>query len=151
MTQYARISNNQVVTYPLTQMDIQLRYPNISFVRDNFIPPQGYEVVNPMSPPDVDHTENTELSTPVFLEDGWYQNWIITPATESQIEARTQQQMTRVRAQRDQLLRDSDYTRMDDVPLTEVQRADWAHYRQQLRDITSQQGWPWHVTWPQKP
>lgn len=50
-----------------------------------------------------------------------------------------------VRAQRDALLRESDWTQLPDVP---VDRQAWATYRQALRDITSQPGFPATVTWP---
>ncbi len=41
----------------------------------------------------------------------------------------------RNRVQRDRLLRDADWTQLPDSPLSPSQRAEWAAYRQQLRDI----------------
>jgi len=32
-----------------------------------------------------------------------------------------------------------------------VDHAAWAAYRQQLRDITAQAGFPWTVQWPTQP
>lgn len=151
MTQYARVSNNQVVSYPLSQLDIQLRHPHISFVRDHFVPPPGYVVVHEVLPPDVDHTQNVVPGAPELIQDVWTQTWQIVPASNAEIDDRCAQQMMRVRSQRDQLLRESDYTRMDDVPLTTEQKQAWAEYRQQLRDLSLQPNWPWQVTWPQKP
>ena len=55
---------------------------------------------------------------------------------------------TEVRAQRDQLLTDSDWTQMPDAP---VDQAAWATYRQALRDIPQQAGFPTDITWPTKP
>jgi hypothetical protein len=40
-----------------------------------------------------------------------------------------------VRNQRNQLLAQSDWTQMADSPLTAEQKAAWAVYRQQLRDL----------------
>ncbi|ENY81914.1 phage tail assembly chaperone [Sphingopyxis sp. MC1] len=40
-----------------------------------------------------------------------------------------------VRARRDQLLRDSDYTQLPDVDMDAELRARWAEYRQTLRDL----------------
>ena len=41
-----------------------------------------------------------------------------------------------VRSIRDSLLSRSDWTQLPDSPLTEAKRAEWATYRQELRDIT---------------
>ena len=51
--------------------------------------------------------------------------------------------------QRFRLLSDSDWTQMPDVPLET--KAQWAEYRQALRDITLQPGYPINVVWPVKP
>lgn len=55
-----------------------------------------------------------------------------------------------VRVQRNSLLDASDWTRLDDNGLTEAQRAEWATYRQALRDITTQAD-PANITWPVAP
>ena len=55
-----------------------------------------------------------------------------------------------VRAERDGLLRQSDWTQSPDSPLTAAQKAAWAVYRQRLRDMT-QQADPAAVVWPVAP
>lgn len=50
---------------------------------------------------------------------------------------------------RQSLLFSSDWTQLPDVPL-ETKQA-WATYRQALRDITTQEGYPFNVIWPTKP
>ena len=42
----------------------------------------------------------------------------------------------------------SDWTQVLDA---QVDRTAWAFYRQTLRDMTMQLGFPWDVTWPQEP
>lgn len=56
-----------------------------------------------------------------------------------------------VTAKRDKLLLDSDWTQLPDVPLTEEQKAAWASYRQELRDIPQQSGYPFNVIYPTQP
>lgn len=56
---------------------------------------------------------------------------------------------TWVRDARDAKLTASDWTQLPDVP-AEL-KAKWAPYRQSLRDITLQQGFPHNVVWPDKP
>jgi hypothetical protein len=53
-----------------------------------------------------------------------------------------------MREQRTQKLKDSDWTQVLDAP---VDKAAWAAYRQSLRDITAQAGFPWDVVWPAVP
>ena len=54
---------------------------------------------------------------------------------------------------RNQLLLESDYTEFPSTQarLTDAQKTAWATYRQALRDITAQQGFPWDPKWPVKP
>jgi hypothetical protein len=54
---------------------------------------------------------------------------------------------------RDALLTNSDWTQISDSPLTDVQKASWAIYRQALRDITAHSNWPDLADddWPTKP
>lgn len=56
-----------------------------------------------------------------------------------------------VDAIRAQLLADSDWTQLLDAPLTATKQAQWATYRQALRDIPAQPGYPSAVSWPTKP
>jgi hypothetical protein len=51
-------------------------------------------------------------------------------------------------ARRNALLAESDYTQLADVPLTAEMKVQWATYRQQLRDITDQPGFPDAINWP---
>jgi hypothetical protein len=52
---------------------------------------------------------------------------------------------------RNSLLYTSDWTQIPNNPLTNVQQQAWATYRQELRDIPSQSGYPFNVIWPTPP
>jgi hypothetical protein len=52
---------------------------------------------------------------------------------------------------RNEALARSDWTQLPDVPLTLEQKTAWATYRQALRDITAQPGFPDNINWPMKP
>jgi len=60
-----------------------------------------------------------------------------------------------VRAQRDQLLSTTDWTELPSVQALHAGdpawAAGWAAYRQALRDITSQPGFPGTIDWPTQP
>jgi len=55
---------------------------------------------------------------------------------------------TSVREQRSAKLAESDWTQLTDAP---INSALWAVYRQQLRDVPSQVGFPWEINWPTQP
>lgn len=52
---------------------------------------------------------------------------------------------------RNNRLSTSDWTQMPDSPLSVEQKAAWAAYRQALRDITNQEGFPQSINWPTPP
>ncbi len=57
-----------------------------------------------------------------------------------------------VRRQRDNLLAASDWTQtVADSPLSDKERAAWSKYRQALRDLPAQAGFPETVDWPVAP
>jgi hypothetical protein len=58
------------------------------------------------------------------------------------------EQAQRVRDDRNKRLAECDWTQLADSP---VDKAIWAAYRQELRDITKVDGFPWTMVWPVKP
>jgi hypothetical protein len=58
------------------------------------------------------------------------------------------EQAKNIRSTRGEKLSESDWTQVADAP---VDKAVWATYRQSLRDITTQTGFPWEITWPVTP
>lgn len=57
-------------------------------------------------------------------------------------------QSKKIREERDVILSDCDWTQVADAP---VDQAAWATYRQELRDIPTQVGFPNEITWPIEP
>ena len=98
--------------------------------------------------PQVDHTKNVTEGTAVQVDGNWTQVWTVSDATPEEIEQRTNDQANNVRAARNQRLADSDWTQLPDAP---VDQAAWTAYRQALRDVTDQPGFPWAVEWPDAP
>lgn len=54
----------------------------------------------------------------------------------------------KVRYERNSLLADSDWTQLIDSPLSAEEKQKWAAYRQALRDVPLQSGFPYEVTMP---
>jgi len=69
--------------------------------------------------------------------------------TAEQLETeRVEQKANQVRAERDRLLTASDWTQVADAPVVSL---EWQPYRQALRDVPQQSGFPDSVEWPVPP
>jgi len=75
----------------------------------------------------------------------------VTTAAENEANykaAKDAEQAKSVRDSRTEKLKDSDWTQIAD---STADKAAWATYRQALRDITAQDGFPWTIDWPTQP
>ena len=134
-------------------------HPNTSFpkpmtaeVYESF----GYDVV--LQGPQATVTGPYGVSTRSGVEekDGkWYSKFIAGPvfanadeeaAYKADVDAR---QARTVRADRDRKLAECDWTQANDSPLKAA--SAWTTYRQALRDVPAQSGFPHTVNWPTKP
>ena len=82
----------------------------------------------------------------------WYTKYILGPVFIDQVvdgvTTTAAEQAKSVRVTRDAKLAECDWTQVADSP---VDKAVWATYRQALRDVTTQTGFPWTTVWPTKP
>ena len=89
----------------------------------------------------------TDLHVPEWQNGAWVEG-----ETEEQKKAReeTRNKLLKndIRNQRDLLLAESDWTQVPDAP---VDQQAWAEYRQKLRDVPQQTGFPTDINWPTKP
>jgi hypothetical protein len=82
------------------------------------------------------------------IEGKWYTKYSVADMDAEAIAAKDTEQAKAMRSQRTDKLKDSDWTQVADAP---VDKAAWATYRQALRDITAQPGFPWGTQWPDAP
>lgn len=66
-------------------------------------------------------------------------------------EPTTEEIAAQVRAKRDALLAETDFLMMPDYPLGEEDATALKAYRQGLRDVPTQEGFPTEITWPDFP
>lgn len=78
----------------------------------------------------------------------WYTNYAAVDLSPEACTALDASQASNVRADRNARLAACDWTQLSDAPVDDL---TWAVYRQALRDITSQPGFPWDITWPVEP
>lgn len=84
-------------------------------------------------------------NNPEYVFDYDQKKWI-DPRTE---EEKRQDAINDALSKRAKFLSDSDWTQLPDVPL--LNKQEWSSYRQSLRDITIQPGYPFDIVWPQAP
>ena len=152
-----KTANGQVEQFPYTLGDLRRDNPQTSFpkkIGDAILASYGIFHVMPDPQPEHDPLVQTVVrdaephrETAVDEDTGeTYETgrWVIgfTVVNKPQDEAEQA-----VRNQRNRLLSETDWMALSDNTMT----PEWATYRQALRDITEQTGFPYSVNWPTKP
>jgi hypothetical protein len=108
----------------------------------DWIASEGYYIISAFK--SYDHATEKLVSAAPHLFDGMCCIVDIEPLTAEELQSRVDTQWQVIRSQRNQMLKDSDWTQVADSP---VNKAVWATYRQALRDVT-QQADPFNIIWP---
>ena len=140
-----------VRTYPYSVGQLRADNPQVSFPRDPsdaLLAEWGVFPVVETAPPSVTYAQNLVEGTPQQINGVWTQVWSVIAASADEIAERTAAQAAAVRAERNARLSACDWTQLPDAP---VDSAAWSAYRQALRDVTGQSGFPWTVIWPSEP
>jgi hypothetical protein len=82
------------------------------------------------------------------IDGKWYTKYSVADMDQDAKAIKDAEQAEKTRSQRADKLKGSDWTQVADAP---VDKAAWATYRQALRDITAQSGFPWDTQWPTQP
>jgi len=155
-----KTSNGQVEQFPYTLGDLRRDNPQTSFpkkIGDAILTSYGIVHVMPETEPEPEHdplvqavvrdAEPHNNETAVDEETGkTYKTgrWVVGYTVENKPEDQAEDA---VRSKRTRLLTDTDWQALSDNAMTPA----WASYRQALRDITDQDGFPYSVVWPTKP
>lgn len=84
---------------------------------------------------------------PDYVDQGWFivgdapESIVATPSTPAELEWNRAKE----------LLKDSDWSMLSDIPMTREEKIKWIDYRQALREIRLQPGFPTDIQWPAKP
>ena len=133
---------------------------------EEFINQYGGDIV--LEGPQVtgNHYQYSQRSGVEQIDGKWYTKYILgpvftdTPANDTEPAktaaeneavyraAKDAEQAKSVRETRTTKLAESDWTQLTDAP---VNSALWATYRQALRNVPTQTGFPWDITWPDAP
>ena len=148
----------------ISSIDFLEMFPNVSFpavIAENTYNNYGFDIVfeGPEAVIDNFYTYS-KFDGVEFIDGKWFTKYVQAPvfidnavATAAEQKAafeaaKDAEQASAVRLTRAQMLKDSDWTQVADSP---VDTALWASYRQSLRDISTQTGFPWAVVWPSEP
>jgi len=142
MKQYVKITNGNPEIYTIKQL--YKDNPNVSFpaeLTDKALKDLNiFElVVDEM--PAVDKNVHHVVPGEYYVggDAKWHRGWNLELKAEETVAAV-------VRNKRNAKLFDSDWTQLMDIP--ESVRIPWAQYRQALRDVPQQEGFPQNVVWP---
>jgi len=139
---YLKITNGQPEIYSIGQL--RRDNPNTSFPKvpsDALLADWGVYPYTVQDQPTVDYLTQTLTPAALTQVDGaWTKGWAVSnlPAEDAG---------RNIRSHRDKFLQQSDWMALSDNTMT----PEWASYRQSLRDITAQEGFPFSVVWPTKP
>ena len=139
----------------LSQGQVRSLYPNTSFPKTwspELVEELGLDPVLESPAPAVNRYQTAyKDGTEQDANGNWVWKWSISEMSDDAKQTLDNEQANNIRATRNKLISDCDWTQLDDTPVTNAKKLEWATYRQALRDITTQSGFPWEVTWPTKP
>lgn len=139
-----KITDGSVIDEYYTIEKLRAENPNTSFpdvVPSSVLLEYGVHTVEDVDPPTDYNRETHQAAFSIRDVDGvWTQVWETVQRSESKA-------ADMARMKRDKLLRVTDHYALSDNTLS----TEMATYRQALRDVPSQSGFPFNVTWPTKP
>lgn len=149
----AYVKNNVIEEYPVSFVDLKNKFSSTSFpnsIEDFDLSFYSAVKVEDTEIPSINNeTQKVSEGTPELVNGIWKQTWVVENLTETEKQRLTEEKKYTVRLRRNRLLTETDWTQSRDVTLDND--ADWTVYRQELRDITTQEGFPHNITWPTKP
>jgi len=149
---YVKITNGSVDQFPYTVGQLRRDNPNTSFpkrVTDEMLAEYGVVPVTYTDAPT--YNERTQKaaqdSAPALVNGAWTIGWQVANKTTEELAQQDAEQAKSVRAERDSKLAATDWRFRSDMTPSQA----WVNYCQALRDVPSQQNFPWAVEWPTQP
>jgi hypothetical protein len=147
---YLRIKN-ETIEYPYTLLQLRRDENTVSFpqtITNDILEAFGVYVVMQTPKPN-DYTKTITEGIPNLVDGVYYQNWVMENSTESEIQSRIEYKWDEIRNLRTELLKECDWRVLPDSPVSDSLDS-WIQYRQELRNITSQEN-PFNIVWPIQP
>lgn len=153
---YVKAEGDSVVRYPYGLSDLARDHPEVSFPRAisaQMLATFGVYPVTQAPAPDYDPvTQNAVLrQAPEQIEGDWILGWDVTAKTEIEAQHYRDRTAAEQRAARDAALSACDWVVVKHLEAGIPVPDAWADYRQALRDLPEQPGFPFTHAWPVKP
>ena len=135
----------------ITESEFRQLYKNTSFppqLSEELINSFGGDVVFESPTPETGRYEIAFRDGVQLIGNKWFTKYSKVTLDEDAIAAKDSQQANLMRSERNRRLSECDWTVLPDSP---VDVNAWSAYRQSLRDVPDQAGFPWDVQWPTKP
>lgn len=140
---YVKVENGNVTKYPYSFGDLRRDNPQTCFPtnpsEDCLIDFNTY-IVSSTVTPEFDRLTQKVIPGVELVVGMWTQKWTIQNLPQEIAEKN-------VRNERDRLLSQSDWRALNDQTLS----PEWETYRQALREVPQQAGFPFSVNWPTLP
>jgi hypothetical protein len=147
-----KLENNIPTGNAVDELNFRMLFPDTSFpalLTSGIVEQFGFGMYDFSSQPETGRYEKVVESTPVKNEFGVFiQSWDIVPMSDEEKSEVDSWKANMVRKERNYKLMECDWTQLQDAP---VNSQDWVSYRNALRDLPSQIGFPWDIIWPDKP
>lgn len=133
--------------YPYTLTDLRFANPGAKFpaeITDAIAAEYHCFPVQPTEPTKAPAGKKQVRDLPENVDGMFFERWKLVDLSAEETDA----QWAAVRAERNQRLSACDWTQLADAPLTDAEKADWAEYRQALRDLPTTQTDPFDIVWP---
>ena len=157
MTMFIKLENGQPVGNAVIQDNMEYLFPQFNFkqiLSPTMVEPLGYGIFEfTQIPAQPDRYKKIVEGTPILNSSNgiYYQNWQIVDMSPSEQADADNRKAETVREERNARLRNTDWTQLADVTLSAEKLAEYTVYRQALRNITTAEGFPWYVIWPNTP
>jgi hypothetical protein len=141
---FVKIKDGQVDKYPYLPANLRKENKNVSFpaeITNDILAKYNVFPVKYVDLPTIDERKQVVSGSVELIGGDWTQVWTVNRLPVENASAN-------VREHRDRLLKRSDWTQVEDVP---VDKEAWAQYRQALRDIPNQVSFPFDIVWPVQP
>ena len=153
---YVKLTSGQIDQYPYTVGNLRRDNPNTSFpkrIPDEMLAEWGVYPVTITAAPSIDErTQKLEQdASPANVNGAWLIGWTTVDKTAEEVAEYDDNAAQSVRSQRDALLAETDWLVIKAQETGVAMSADMTAYKQALRDITTQEGFPHTITWPVKP
>lgn len=155
---YAKVKDDLIIVYPYSFNNLVEENPNTIFpneyladlYRETDSAKDGSSIVEIVLLPEPSVNDRINIaklnSAPTFVNGNWCLDWTIRLKTDTELQEETFQEEMKIRLKRNEMLSTTDWSQLADA--TEDTKQFFVSFRQALRDIPQQEGFPWNVVWP---